>query len=115
MITKEKFCKIINEIKRMHEYEDELYKLGRKYDNDSEIRFPTLEDTVVSLLEYATCCPTDEKYGSDISYFIYELDFGRDWEPGMIVDREGNDIDFSTAEKLYDYLKKVYEERTQVV
>ena len=115
MITKEKFCKAINQIKHIQEYEDELYKLGRKYgEYDTEIRFPTLEDVVVSLLEDAMCCIEDE-YGSDISYFIYELDFGKDWEPGMIIDREGNDVDFSTVEKLYDYLREVYDKRTKVI
>ena len=115
VITKEKFCKAINQIRHIREYEDELYSLGRKYgEYDTEIRFPTLEDVVVSLLEDATCCPEDE-YGSDISYFIYELDFGKDWEPGMIIDREGNDIDFSTVEKLYDYLREIYDKRTKVI
>jgi hypothetical protein len=40
----------------------------------------------------------------NIDYFIYELDYGRKYEPGMITDKNGADIDFSTAEKLYDYL-----------
>ena len=45
-----------------------------------------------------------EDQGEDISYFIYELDYGRDYEEGCITDQDGNNIDFSTAEKLYDYL-----------
>lgn len=40
----------------------------------------------------------------NIDYFIYELDYGRKYEPGMITDENGHDIDFSSAEKLYDYL-----------
>lgn len=42
----------------------------------------------------------------DIGYFIYELDFGRDYKEGMITEEDGTIIDFSTAEKLYDYLIK---------
>ena len=41
----------------------------------------------------------------DIDYFIYELDYGRKYEPGMIKDEHDQDIDFSTAGKLYDYLR----------
>ena len=40
----------------------------------------------------------------NIDYFIYELDYGRKYESGMITDENEKDIDFSTAEKLYDYL-----------
>ena len=40
----------------------------------------------------------------DIEYFIYELDYGRKYEPGMITDNFGQDIDFSSAEKVYEYL-----------
>ena len=29
---------------------------------------------------------------------------GRKYEPGMIIDENGHDIDLSSAEKLYDYL-----------
>ena len=103
-MTKEKFIEIINEIQELHKYEEDLYALNRRYEAD--FQFPTLEDTVVKLLEEIFHCPIDEYVGSDISYFIYELDFGQEWEPGMIIDESGNDIDLSTTEKLYDYLVK---------
>ena len=41
----------------------------------------------------------------DIDYFIYELDYGRKYEPGMIKDENDQDIDFGTTGKLYDYLR----------
>ena len=104
-MTKEKFCEIIDEIKKLHEYESEIYAVNRKYNYDADISFPTLESAVMSLLEEIFNCPETE-VGTDISYFVYELDFGKEWEPGMIIDESGNDIDLSTAEKLYDYLMK---------
>ena len=104
-MTKEKFVEIINEIQKLHKYEEDLYALNRRYKNyEVDFQFPTLEDTVVRLLEEVFQCRVDEYVGSDISYFIYELEFGQEWEPGMIIDESGNDIDLSTAEKLYDYL-----------
>ena len=42
--------------------------------------------------------------GDDIAYFIFELDFGAEYEKGSVIDDNGNDIDFSTVEKLYDFL-----------
>jgi len=38
-----------------------------------------------------------------IDYFIYELDYGRKYVMGIVMDEENN-IDLSSAEKLYDYL-----------
>lgn len=108
-MSKEKFVEIINEIKTLHKYEEELFELNRKYDSykyEVDFQFPTLENTVVKLLEEIFHCPIDKYVGSDISYFIYDLNFGQNWEPGMILDENGNDIDFSTSEKLYDYLMK---------
>lgn len=104
-MTKEKFVKIINEIKKLHNYEESLHILNTRYaEYDANIQFPTLEDTVIKLLEEIFQCPVDKYVGSDISYFIYDLNFGEDWKPGSITDKDGNDIDHSTAEKLYDYL-----------
>lgn len=39
-----------------------------------------------------------------IAYFVYELDFGRKYSPGYVIDENGEDINLSTAEKLYEYL-----------
>jgi len=107
-MTKEKFVWAIDEIKKIREYEEALYKLNQKFNIDADIQFPTLEDVVVALLEEVMHCPVDYYIGSDISYFIYDLNFGEEWEPGMIIDKDGNNIDHSTAEKLYDYLVKEY-------
>ncbi|MGN0484366.1 MAG: hypothetical protein ACI4HI_12530 [Lachnospiraceae bacterium] len=39
-----------------------------------------------------------------IDYFVNELDYGRKYEAGSIVDENGENIDIRTAEKLYDYI-----------
>ena len=43
----------------------------------------------------------------NISYFIYELDYGKRFELGDVMDEE-RQIDIGTAEKLYDYLVEEY-------
>lgn len=43
----------------------------------------------------------------NISYFVYELDYGREYREGCVSDKNGN-IDISTPEKLYDYLMAEY-------
>lgn len=98
-ISKEDFCKIINRLQKSLDKQDEInHVLG------AVIETGDLSDTVVELLEKLMNIETDDSYGSDIGYFVWELDFGRNWTPDSITDMNGNSIDFSTAEKLYDYL-----------
>ena len=39
-----------------------------------------------------------------IEYFVFELDFGRDYVKGLIQDKDGNEIMLRNAEDLYDLL-----------
>lgn len=41
-----------------------------------------------------------------IDYWAYELDFGRRYESGMIVDDNGTNISLETTEELYEFLVK---------
>lgn len=43
------------------------------------------------------------EYGSDLDYFCWELDFGRMWQPGMVVE-DGVDIKLDSAGALYDFI-----------
>lgn len=47
-----------------------------------------------------TMCDTNE----DISYFMFELNFGKDYKEGCVTDEYGNNVDFSNAGALYDFL-----------
>lgn len=75
------------------EFEDSIFYPYTRY-----------ETAMVELLVAAT----SEKYdtGDDIYYFIYDLDCGREWEPGMVTDKDGNDIKMETIRDLYDYIVK---------
>lgn len=105
LISKQTFVKIIN---TMRDREDLVIKLNdiiREYRTtlhedflDGNALIIGGEDEIVELLEILmkdTC--------GDISYFMWEIDFGRDYEPGCIT-QDGEDIDISSADKLYDYL-----------
>lgn len=64
--------------------------------------YSVYENAYVKLL----CKVMSDNYDAteDITYFIYDLDFGSNWKPGSLTDN-GEDIDISTASKLYDYVK----------
>ena len=106
-MTKEKFLEIIDDLKLMHEYEHDLFMLNCKYNNkwgtQADIQFPSLEDTVIKLLIEVFHCSNEDMY-----FFIYDLNFGKDWKPGMITSMEKGDIDHSSPEKFYDWLIEEY-------
>ena len=113
LLSKEEFVDCIDRLREANDLQDEISDLMRESRDNVENDFMNgaalqinHESTVIKLL--VKLMHDDEIY-SDIDYFIYELDYGRKYEPGYIKDNDGNEIDFSTAEKLYDYLAKNYE------
>ena len=98
MISKKDFILAINQL-RQHQQRIEMINDAF----DTVIDFDTLDDLVVSLLEKFMNLEPDEVYGTTLSWWIWELDFGRKWkEDSLVVD--GEQIDLSTTEKLYDFL-----------
>ena len=115
-LTKLMFCETIKRLRESSDLQDKVNALFRASRDNIELDFMNAaalqishESTVVKLLEILMN-DSDDGYGSNISYFIYELDYGRKYEPGMITDENDREIDLSTAEKLYDYLVQINSE-----
>lgn len=98
MIDKQTFVKTITKLRkhmeRISKIEDSL---GVVFD------FGMLDDVVVELLEEMFGLDTNDIYGSTLSWWVFELEFGAKWKPDSLT-VDGETIDLSTAEKLYDYL-----------
>jgi len=101
-MNKENFVKIINAIKEQREIDrkatealDSIFidVIGGFYDN--ETLFSVIENYLVEHFK-------DES--GWIEYFIYDLDFGKDWKEDSCSEEDGTIIDISTIEKLYDFL-----------
>ena len=103
MITKEEFCDYIKKIKEYFEFRSQLDNLL-----NTVIESPDLIDTCIRMLEDIMGVDKSadwyKDFGSDISYFIFELNFGKEWTENSITTKDGKSIDISTPEKLYDYL-----------
>ena len=104
MITKEQFVTIINRLKETDEMVDKINNIIRNSTDSIISDFTNAgsimichEDIVLQLLENIFN-DTDT-----ISWWLYEKDYGRDIRMKM-WDEQGNEIDVSTPEKLYDYL-----------
>lgn len=107
MINKKEFVEIINKLREVNDFVDETNERARKLNDAIISDFHNAmsltishEPIVVDLLENMF------SGGDTMSWWIYELDYGRKYYDGCIQDGKGENIDISTAEKLYDYLIK---------
>ena len=105
LLSKREFVDILNRLQTATELVDKVEELFRQSRDNLENDFcngaglqVSHEGVVVQLLEKIM-----DDSGENISYFIYELDYGKEYKEGCISDDNGN-IDISTAEKLYDFL-----------
>ncbi len=111
MITKKEFIKIINHLKEVNDFVNETNDKAKKLNdaiisdffNASSLSI-SFEDDLIKVLE--------NMFETDlISWWLYELDYGREFELGYIIESDGTTKpDLSTPEKLYDYLIKNMEE-----
>ena len=104
-ISKEKFCRIIGKLKEARDIQDKVDEIFSNstinYISDFSNAASLLichEDLVIDLLSIMF------DNTEDISYFIYQYDFGESFELGDVTEKNGENIDLSTVEKLYDYL-----------
>jgi len=101
----EQFKSIIEQLKALSECQDGLYKFCRQFNKNNreelEISFPSAISICVELLEYIF---DDATFDGWISYYIFELNYGKDYKPGMIVDKDGSEIELKTTRQLYDFL-----------
>lgn len=97
-ISKEQFVGYISDVQKVVDFQHELHQFYRKHGASEPYDTPDTLNTVVKILD-DIFSPTTR----DVDYFCWELDFGRKYREGMIV-INGKNIDFSTAEKLYDHL-----------
>lgn len=106
-LTKEQFVEYIGRIKKTCDKDDILSEAVEKACND-DCRVIGLYgaecSTMVDLLSLAMGLEIGTRDGNEIEYFIYDLDFGKDYKEGCLTAMDGTPIDISTAEKLYDYI-----------
>ena len=104
MISKEKFIKVISQLKEYQERETAIYRAGIDL---MEVNEPLIE-AIFTLLKNSTNDETEL-----ISYFCYDLNFGEDWYEGCVTDEDGTDIQLQDIEDLYNVLVADEERRNK--
>jgi len=105
MISKELFCEAVRELQRAYDYQEGLNDYFSANNVDGYVFQPDCSMVLIKVLEDVMNASTDDVIGSDLSYFCYELDFGRKFKMGDVTE-DGRDVDFSSPESLYDYLTR---------
>ena len=93
VLSKEEFVYYMEEVKKVDDFNDKLNTLFSNYGPDGCVFLPTHAYTLFTLLHR-------------ISYFCFELDFGKKYKPGTVLDSNGAEINLSTIDSLYDFLVK---------
>ena len=105
LLTKEEFVDVLNRLRESRDLVDKVEALFRDSRENVECDFCNAaglqishESIVVNLLQRIML---DKR--EDISYFIYELDYGREYKHGCVTDSNGI-VDMGTPEALYELL-----------
>ena len=104
MISKDRFVRVINFVKKMHEAEDEINEVYKQ--NNMEFNSFSFCEYEGELIDLLIDCVNDEN--DWICWWIYDTNCGKDLENGRLCaeNEDGSKIDLTTPEKLYEYLAK---------
>lgn len=106
MMNKEEFVKCMDDIKEMHDFQDNVQSMfrdfGRKTKDDFvELSFPTLENTLVRTLETIF----SDTESQNISWWIYECEMGNVSEDLLTITYpDDTQRIIRTSGDLYDFL-----------
>lgn len=98
-IQRDQFIRAINRVRDANDFDIEVNDLSSHLNTGVQVNTCSLGVVLTDILSAAM----DDKY-DDIGYFCWELDFGREYKEGMVKDEDGNSVDLSSPDKLYDYI-----------
>lgn len=100
-MTREFFTEIMEEVMKSHDYQEGLNKYFEKNDVDGYIYQPDCACATLKLLHHIF---GEKDVDEWISYFCFELNFGRNYKDGAVSDEHGNNIPLATIDDLYNLL-----------
>ena len=104
MITKQSFISILEAIKKQDKRDDKTSDALNSLLVDSMGFYETpLVSDIINILAKEFNQEEDKYVGNDISYFIYDLDWGKDGKDAITL-KDGSKVSITTPEELYDWL-----------
>lgn len=117
MISKESFCSMLRAIQTQDEQDskngDVLTQLADPELQYHKVVFTTpLVAELLSILKAEFELADDKWVGDEISYFVYELNYGQNENAkDCIIREDGSKVSLTTPEELYDWIMEVRGER----
>ena len=103
-MKKELFVKCIEQLKAHQEKSDKICTLLDSLSEERNCFYPFSDDDALIfdiLIDYYS----ESIVENDISYFCYDLEFGKCWSPGTIT-QDDKDIKMETIDDLYEVCEK---------
>ena len=106
-MNKELFVESINELQKQFDHDSKFGDiLGKAFPGAFSANLvPDNHYIIEQMIKVLKIEMFDNHDHSWIEYFIYELDFGKDYKSGCATFEDGEIIDLSSAESLYNFLK----------
>ena len=105
-MNKELFVNTINKMEELYEEQELFSNVLKKIDND--FGGCLIHNKTITLLEDLLNKFVNDKYDY-ISYYLWELDFGKEYKDGVITEADGSIIKLSNPEELYDLIMREQE------
>ena len=105
-MNKELFVNTINEMGKLYKEQELFNDVLKKIDND--FGGCLIHNKTITLLEDLLKKLVNDKYDY-ISYYLWELDFGKEYKDGVITEADGSIIKLSNPEELYDLIMREQE------
>ena len=102
-MTKERFVYLLDFIKKHHELENNLCQALESMSPGNYVDafvYSEYETELLKTIKEAMNVPEENNF---IEYFMYDLEFGELYEHDSVLEN-GEAVDFSSAEALYEYL-----------
>lgn len=104
VFTRELFIECIEAIQKQYEHDkkcSDAFQVILPNDYISSYQNHWIQNQLVKLMQVAM---NDEHKNSWIEYYMWELDFGKNYKAGSTTRKDGSNIDLSTHESLWDFL-----------
>lgn len=102
-LTKESFCGIVDKIENCYRDLEKIEKIMEINLRESKT-FDSLYETINFLSSLFYTEEELEKYVNDISFYAWELNFGKNWRSGTVTDVNGKDVPLKNSEDLWNIL-----------
>lgn len=105
ILKEEEFCELLSKLKRRKEIIEEIEEIKRREYKELGDEYiicstPEVDDSLIIKI-------LDRMFNTDmVSYWCWELNYGREYKDGDIREVNGETIDISSLDKLYKYLVK---------